>query len=1427
MDTHFGSWSLKPKSSRSCLVLSLATALVWGRPVSAAVFNVANGDVAGFIAAMNAANSNTEDDTINLASGGLYVFTTPHPAGEGAALPRITNRAITINGNNSTLQRSGPSAPDFRFITVRSPGTFVTLTVNDVIFQNGRATLGGAISHYDGFLNLNRCVFDGNTAPDSAGGAVYAIHLEFGMGMNITRCSFSNNTAAEGGGFYYNGGFGTRRCVMIDTTLNNNVASVYGGAVRFARSCEFRLTNCTISGNQSNQGGGVYNEQSYGESYFRACTIAFNSAMDSGGGYYGFMNLGGAPDMAHSIIANNTAGTGPNMWGVRISSFPYLYSNGYNLFGTFGSGDIRCRPSTPGPCGTDLTGVDPQLSPLGNYGGPTLTHALRCDSPAIDAGTPGDCLTSTDQRGLPRGVDGNRDGIGVCDIGATERQFSESPGDGDGDGIDDACDACPGTPPNTLVSPNGCPAPNGACCLPSGFCMELPSDICTGLGGTWGGSGSTCATTTCTQLTGSVVAWGRNMWGQTNVPAPNSNFVAVSGGADHSLGLKANGTVIAWGRANEGQITVPAPNNNFVAISAGNRFSYGLKSDGSLVGWGTNILGNLNTPSPNSGFVAVAAGSSHTLGLKSNGQIVAWGDNTFGQLDVPGVNAGFVAIAASSNISMGLRLNGEIVIWGDQSNGSLTVPAPNANFVRIALGLFHALGLKRDGSVVGWGSNQYGQADSPSPNSGFVSLTGGETVSLGLKTDSSIFGWGLAQYGELNIPAPNSGFLAVAAGQHHVLALRDETGACCLPNGSCQRLSSANCATANGTFGGVGSVCGPDGDGDGVVDRCDGCPSDPNKIAPGVCGCGVPDTDSDGDGTPNCIDGCPNDPNKIAPGVCGCGVPDADSDFDGIANCVDHCPNTLIPFGWNFTTHRRTSGQAIDNLANADDAIDNGVQFYAGTTDAVNFSNPVGATTGRYPGDIDPFGPANTTNFDYFAVRSTGMLRVLVAGNYRFRNRTDDGSRLRIDINRNGIFDAGETVILDDVLSPPHDAQSSTVTLAAGEYRIEHVWFEQFVGAMAELDVARDTGEFKLLGNPSGGGAAAFTAYGLSVARTSVLNNAADTDGDGIGDPCDNCPAVGNVDQADADGDGIGDACDPCPTTPTNPYGWTSSTHRRQSAATISSLADADDAIGNGVVLGGGIVPAVNYSNPPGMTGRHAGDVNPFGLSAGDMNDFVVQSRGYLQVRVGGGYVFRNRTDDGSRLRLDIDRNGQFGTGETIIIDDVVFAPHDAQSAVVVLAPGEYLMEHVFFERSGGAMSELDVSKDSGPFVMPGNPVTTAGAAAFLNYGLSVTAQAGGLDSDGDGVIDACDNCPTVFNSGQGDADGDGLGDACDPCPTRKAGDVNGDTVVNIDDQPLFASILLDPLFGTAEQRCAADMDVSGTVNGLDIQRFVARLLSP
>ena len=102
---------------------------------------------------------------------------------------------------------------------------------------------------------------------------------------------------------------------------------------------------------------------------------------------------------------------------------------------------------------------------------------------------------------------------------------------------------------------------------------------------------------------------------------------------------------------------------------------------------------------------------------------------------------------------------------------------------------------------------------------------------------------------------------------------------------------SAASSSASLTTDDCTDPCELDTDGDGTNDCDDGCPDDPGKTSPGVCGCGTADTDSDGDGTANCVDACPNDPGKTEPGVCGCGVSDSDTDGDGTADCNDSCPD--------------------------------------------------------------------------------------------------------------------------------------------------------------------------------------------------------------------------------------------------------------------------------------------------------------------------------------------------------------------------------------------------------------------------------------------------------------------------------------------------------------------------------------------------------
>jgi hypothetical protein len=116
-----------------------------------------------------------------------------------------------------------------------------------------------------------------------------------------------------------------------------------------------------------------------------------------------------------------------------------------------------------------------------------------------------------------------------------------------------------------------------------------------------------------------VVAWGLNNYGQCDVPAPNSDYVAIASGQWHSLGLKSDGTIIAWGLNWAGQCDVPAPNEDFVAVAGGGASSLGLKSDGSIVAWGWNEYGQCDVPEPPHNASRIAAGGYHSLALSLTG----------------------------------------------------------------------------------------------------------------------------------------------------------------------------------------------------------------------------------------------------------------------------------------------------------------------------------------------------------------------------------------------------------------------------------------------------------------------------------------------------------------------------------------------------------------------------------------------------------------------------------------------------------------------------------------------------------------------------------------------------------------------------------------------------------------------------------------
>ena len=205
-----------------------------------------------------------------------------------------------------------------------------------------------------------------------------------------------------------------------------------GGGI-LARSIEgaLRIENSTISGNTadsngdgSGYGGGIgsFNDPDKPRTILNS-TVVGNRAGDRGGGIYAFL----ADDPARpgydvfgvssTIVAANTAPLGPDLGENAIPD--EQFNVGFSLIQNPAGATIAEAPP-----GTNITGVDAQLGPLANNGGPTQTHEPLFTSPVIDAGI-GNGLT-TDQRGFPRAVEipsiPNRNGSDGTDIGSVEVQ---------------------------------------------------------------------------------------------------------------------------------------------------------------------------------------------------------------------------------------------------------------------------------------------------------------------------------------------------------------------------------------------------------------------------------------------------------------------------------------------------------------------------------------------------------------------------------------------------------------------------------------------------------------------------------------------------------------------------------------------------------------------------------------------------------------------------------------------------------------------------------------------------------------------------------------------------------------------------------------------------------------------------------------------
>ncbi len=349
---------------------------------------------------------------IHAASGALAVRNSTvsgnAAAGDGGGIA-TGSAAVTLDGVAVSGNTAGGSGGG---VDLGSPGGAVV--VANVTLSGNTAGSGGGLaaggSNADGFT-VRDSVVDDNTATAGAGGGLF-LHGGGGL-MTVERTTVSNNDSpTTGGGIHIEGTGSAGGFTLTDSTLSGNRAARGGGL--FVRSSAGAITvlNTTISGNAAGESGGGLDVQSAtGRFEVLNSTIAGNSAGTDGGGAH--VADGAEVEVLEStIIGDNTAGGA----GADVDNDGTIAEANNNLVeGGFG-GDA------PASGEGNVTGLDPQLGPLADNGGPTLTHAPEPTSPAVNAGSDPEGA-GHDQRG-----DGfDRAFGGQADIGAVELTSAPPP----------------------------------------------------------------------------------------------------------------------------------------------------------------------------------------------------------------------------------------------------------------------------------------------------------------------------------------------------------------------------------------------------------------------------------------------------------------------------------------------------------------------------------------------------------------------------------------------------------------------------------------------------------------------------------------------------------------------------------------------------------------------------------------------------------------------------------------------------------------------------------------------------------------------------------------------------------------------------------------------------------------------------------------
>jgi hypothetical protein len=310
--------------------------------------------------------------------GGLFI--------DGSSSATITGSNIVDNVASSTYGTGGGG------IAVRGQVSIVNSTIagNRNTGSEGGGKGGGVFVGSDAQATISGSTLSGNQAEYYFEGFSYDLH------------------PGQGGGLSNHG-----TTLIVNSTISANIANLGGGLANFLDG-NLTVVQSTVSGNKAQLDTGEY-----------------DSTGGHGGGVFVGIDYWGdncsKTTLKGVILAGNTADiSAPQaFFDPDTGCGAAMTVNAFNVFGQNNNAGIV--GFTKGA--TDIVpavGLSAILSPLADNGGPTQTHALPANSPALDVAPNASCtaapVNGVDQRGQPRNQNGSGSASNnECDVGAFER----------------------------------------------------------------------------------------------------------------------------------------------------------------------------------------------------------------------------------------------------------------------------------------------------------------------------------------------------------------------------------------------------------------------------------------------------------------------------------------------------------------------------------------------------------------------------------------------------------------------------------------------------------------------------------------------------------------------------------------------------------------------------------------------------------------------------------------------------------------------------------------------------------------------------------------------------------------------------------------------------------------------------------------------